>query len=185
MLRASKYFPNFCTPPLQLLQSIRFYAVFIAVTRWFLKCYRVHDRGASKDLKCECRLSWCFFQVHLDLALSNHVEPRTHDSWKVVCHAFQTFVRLQNKRLSGVDTKMWALLGSQGANSDSVSIKWFDTGSTCVAHPNLTGLPIYNSTQSVKPRRGLFFLMDRKTHATQVMNDATLAQGRTGPCPER
>ena len=30
--------------------------------------------------------------------------------------------------ISGVDTKMWALLGSQGANSDSVSIKWFDTG---------------------------------------------------------
>ena len=32
---------------------------------------------------------------------------------------------------SGVDTKMWALLRSQGAKSDSVSIKWFDTGTTC------------------------------------------------------
>ena len=29
------------------------------------------------------------------------------------------------KRMSGVDPKMWALLGSQGAKSDSVSIKWF------------------------------------------------------------
>ena len=33
--------------------------------------------------------------------------------------------------LTGVDTKMWALLGSQGAKSDSVSIKLFDTGTTC------------------------------------------------------
>ena len=29
---------------------------------------------------------------------------------------------------AGVDTKMWALLGSQGSNSDSVSITWFDIG---------------------------------------------------------
>ena len=28
-------------------------------------------------------------------------------------------------------TKMWALLGSQGANSDSVSINWSDTDTTC------------------------------------------------------
>ena len=32
---------------------------------------------------------------------------------------------------AGVDTKMWALLRSQGANSDSVSIKWFGTGTSC------------------------------------------------------
>ena len=133
MLRASRYsFPTFCTPPLQLLQSIRFYAVFIAVTRWLLKFCRVHDRGASKDLKCECRLSWGCFSGTLG---SCFVEScRTHDSWKVVCQwCLSNFfaVALQNKRLSGVDTKMWALLGSQGANSDSVSIKWFDTGTTC------------------------------------------------------
>ena len=36
-----------------------------------------------------------------------------------------------SRSTSGVDTKMWALLRSQGANSDSVSIKWFGTGTSC------------------------------------------------------
>ena len=34
---------------------------------------------------------------------------------------------------AGFDTKMWALLRSQGAKPDSVSIKCFDTGTTCHA----------------------------------------------------
>ena len=34
-----------------------------------------------------------------------------------------------------VATKIWALLGSQGANSDPVSSKWFDTGWYHVSHP--------------------------------------------------
>ena len=34
-----------------------------------------------------------------------------------------------------VATKIWALLGSQGANSDSVSSKWFDTGWHHMSHP--------------------------------------------------
>ena len=71
--------------------------------------------------QCACRLSWWCLS---DTLGSCFVEPcRTHDSWKVVCQrCLSNFcaVALQNKRLSGVDTKMWALLGSQGANSDSV-----------------------------------------------------------------
>ena len=39
--------------------------------------------------------------------------------------------KLQKQGATGVDTKMWALLRSQGANSDSVSIKWFGTGTSC------------------------------------------------------
>ena len=38
--------------------------------------------------------------------------------------------RFKRTRWTGVDTKMWALLGAQGAISESVSIKWFDTGTT-------------------------------------------------------
>ena len=42
---------------------------------------------------------------------------------------FEIFQFFQCK--ARVDTKNWALVGFQGANSDSVSIKWFDTGTTC------------------------------------------------------
>ena len=36
---------------------------------------------------------------------------------------------------------MWAFLGSQGTNSDSVSSKWFDTGTTCHIQAYSTDLP--------------------------------------------
>ena len=44
------------------------------------------------------------------------------------------FVAAAGKNLShaaGVDTRMWALLRSQGAKSDCVSIKGFGTGTKC------------------------------------------------------
>ena len=43
---------------------------------------------------------------------------------------------------AGVDTKMWASLGSQGASSDSASSKWFDTGIVCTI--NTTRCPFHN-----------------------------------------
>ena len=57
--------------------------------------------------------------------------------WKVEKAQYAEFNVLT---CAGADTKMWAFLGSQGANSDSVSSKWFDTGTTCHIQAFSTGL---------------------------------------------
>ena len=130
---ASKSFPN-CAKLGKLCWHVHFSREYIfqpLIFRGrvsFRGCRHVGTANQSQPLHLMHDKSLSLLHTLTDLfhtACSQTAEVLSSRSCRANVVPFQTCSFLS---LTGVDTKMWALLRSQGAKSDSVSIKWFDTG---------------------------------------------------------